>query len=79
LLGVARSTVTYHAGKLGESIDDRGARRYDWRAIRCYYEEGHSLAECRTMFGFNKQSWHSAILRGLITPRRLGFRSSSSW
>jgi DNA-binding transcriptional ArsR family regulator len=69
LLGVARSTVTYHARKLGENIDERCARRYDWEEIRHYYEEGHSVAECRRRFGFNRQTWHSAVLRGVITPR----------
>lgn len=69
LLGVAPSTVTYHAGRLGKDIDARCARRFDWRAIRRYYERGHSVNECRSKFGFNKQSWHAAILRGLITPR----------
>jgi DNA-binding CsgD family transcriptional regulator len=68
-LGVSRSTVTYHANRLGMAIDERCARRYDWQVIRRYYEAGHSVAECRSRFGFNKQAWHSAILRGLITPR----------
>jgi DNA-binding CsgD family transcriptional regulator len=69
LLGLARSTVTYHARQLGEDIDERCGRRYDWEAIRRYYEEGRSVAECRARFGFNKQTWHAAILRGLIVPR----------
>ena len=68
-LGVSRSTVTYHANRLGMAIDERCARRYDWQVIRRYYEAGHSVARCRSRFGFNKQAWHSAILRGLITPR----------
>jgi DNA-binding CsgD family transcriptional regulator len=68
-LGLARSTVTYHATRLGEDVDARCARRYDWRAIRLFYEEGHSVEDCRANFGFNKQSWHAAIRRGLITPR----------
>jgi DNA-binding CsgD family transcriptional regulator len=68
-LGLARSTVTYHATRLGRDVDDRCGRRYDWNAIRLFYEEGHSVNDCRDSFGFTKQSWHDAIRRGLITPR----------
>jgi DNA-binding CsgD family transcriptional regulator len=68
-LGLARSTVTYHARRLGDDIDDRCARRYDWEAVGRFYDAGHSVSECRSRFGFNLQSWHAAIHRGLITPR----------
>ena len=76
-LGVAR-TVTYHAGKLAENIDDRCARRYDWAAIRRHYEEGHSVAARRTKFGFKKETWHAAILRGRSRLARLRSHSSNS-
>ena len=69
MLEVARSTVTYHAKLLDEPTDGRCARRYDWDAIKRFYEAGHSVAECRARFGFNRQAWHGAVLRGLITPR----------
>ena len=69
MLGLSRSTVTYHAARLGVDIDGRCARRYDWQAIRDFYEAGHSVAECKARFGFNKQSWHAAIRRGVITAR----------
>lgn len=68
-LKLARSTVTYHAARLGEDIDTRCARRYDWQRIRDFYEEGRTVDECKARFGFNKQTWHAAIRRGLITPR----------
>jgi len=68
-LGIARSTVTYHAGRLGAGIDGRFARRYDWRAISRFYERGHSVADCQAMFGFDRNAWHDAVNRGLITPR----------
>jgi DNA-binding transcriptional ArsR family regulator len=68
-LGLARSTVTYHAARLGADVDDRCSRRYDWDAIRSFYDAGHTVAECRSRFGFNKQTWHAAIQRGLITAR----------
>ncbi|HEX3392769.1 MAG TPA: hypothetical protein VHS55_09410 [Solirubrobacteraceae bacterium] len=68
-LEVARSTVTYHATRLGADIDHRCASRYDWSVIRRFYDEGHSARECRALFGFNMQSWHAAIKRGAITAR----------
>jgi DNA-binding CsgD family transcriptional regulator len=68
-LGLARSTVTYHAGRLGQDIDSRCGRRYDWETIRRFYEEGHSVADCQARFAFTKRAWHDAIRRGVITPR----------
>ena len=68
-LGVSKSTVSYHARRLGETIDSRCSRRYDWAAIQAYYDEGHSFRECRRMFGFSGASWHAAVRRGLIRPR----------
>ncbi len=68
-LGLARSTVTYHASRLGHDIDARCGRRYDWQEIRRFYEQGHSVHECRARFGFNMRSWHDAIQRGAIVAR----------
>jgi predicted transcriptional regulator len=68
-LGLARSTVTYHAGRLGMDIDSRCGRRYDWETIRGFYEQGHCVADCQARFGFSKKAWHDAISRGMITPR----------
>jgi hypothetical protein len=69
MLGIARSPVTYRATQLGAEIDGRFGRRYDWQEIRRFYEEGHSVADCRATFGFDKRAWHDAISRGAITPR----------
>jgi DNA-binding CsgD family transcriptional regulator len=69
LLGLSRSTVSYHARQLGADIDARCARRYDWQQIGRYHDEGHSPAECRATFGFSKPAWHQAVRRGLIAPR----------
>ena len=68
-LGLARSTVTYHAGRLGMDIDSSCGRRYDWETIRGFYEQGHCVADCQARFGFSKKAWHDAISRGMITPR----------
>lgn len=68
-LGLAKSTVTYHARILGESIDERFARRFDWPMIQAYYDEGHSLRDCMRTFGFGNWSWQQAVARGQIVPR----------
>lgn len=68
-LGVSKATVSYHARRLGAEVDQRGARRYDWAAIQAYYDAGHSVDECRSAFGFSKQTWHAAKNRGAITTR----------
>ena len=72
LLGISRSTVSYHARRLGEPIDERCARRYDWTLVQRYYDEGHSMRECRAVFGFSSQTWHTAVQRGLIVARPAG-------
>lgn len=56
-LGLSKSTVSYHARRLGAEIDGRCARRYDWQAVQAFYDEGHSFADCLRTFGFSRQSW----------------------
>jgi hypothetical protein len=68
-LGLSKSTVSYHARRLGEPVDERGARRYDWSEVQRYYDEGYSVDACVARFGFSKQSWHAAMLRGALTTR----------
>ena len=68
-LGVAKSTVSYHARRLGEEVDERGARRYDWPLIQRFYDEGHGVKRCIEEFGFSRQTWHAAVQRGAIVPR----------
>jgi hypothetical protein len=45
-------------------------RLYDWRAIREFYEAGHSKAECKKRFGFSNGAWSKAIKRGEVVPQR---------
>jgi DNA-binding CsgD family transcriptional regulator len=68
-LGISKSTVAYHARRLGAPVDARCARRYDWPAIQQYYDLGHSVDACARAFGFSKQTWHAAMKRGEIVPR----------
>lgn len=46
-----------------------GRRRYDWSAIRAYYEAGHTFSECRERFGFSPGAWDAAVGRGDVKPR----------
>jgi DNA-binding CsgD family transcriptional regulator len=68
-LEVSKSTVTYHARRLGHDIDERCARRYDWPAIQRFYDDGHSVTECQAAFGFARETWNSARRRGDVVPR----------
>ncbi|HEX3691850.1 MAG TPA: hypothetical protein VHU13_00775 [Solirubrobacteraceae bacterium] len=40
--------------------DPRFRRRYDWKAVQAYYDEGHTVRECVEHFGFSTYSWHAA-------------------
>jgi DNA-binding CsgD family transcriptional regulator len=71
-LGLSRSTVSYHARRLGAPVDERGARRYDWMLIQRFYDDGHSVRECQSRFGFSRQSWSAAVARGAIVARPHG-------
>jgi DNA-binding CsgD family transcriptional regulator len=68
-LGVSISTVAYYARTLGLEIDERCARRYDWREVQRYYDRGHGARGCMRHFGFTSETWHRAKLRGDITVR----------
>jgi len=71
-LGLSRSTVSYHARRLGEEVDSRCARRYDWEEIQRHYDAGHSVRDCQDRFGFSRQTWHAAVNRGAVTARPHG-------
>jgi Homeodomain-like domain len=44
-------------------------RKFDWEAIRTFYEAGHTARECQERFGFSNGAWHRAIDRGDIAKR----------
>jgi DNA-binding CsgD family transcriptional regulator len=71
-LGLSRSTVSYHARRLGEQVDTRCARRYDWNEVQLYYDDGHSVRDCQEHFGFSRQTWHAAVNRGAVVARPHG-------
>jgi hypothetical protein len=68
-LGVSKPTVCFHMRKLGIAASDQFARRYDWTAIREYYDSGRSAAECRDRFGVGRDAWRDAADRGAIQLR----------
>lgn len=68
-LDVVKSTVCYHARRLGKAADPRFARRYDWSTIQDYYDQGHSIRECAREFGFCRETWHRAVRVGLLRSR----------
>jgi DNA-binding CsgD family transcriptional regulator len=43
--------------------------KYDWPAIQAYYDQGHTVEECKLRFGFANGAWDSAVGRGDINPR----------
>jgi transposase-like protein len=69
-LGLTKSTVSYHARRLGLPVKDKCARRYDWAEIQVAVNEGLSLRECMGKFGFTRGSWARAVRRGAVVPRQ---------
>ena len=37
-------------------------RKYDWAAIQRYYDQGHSLQDCKAKFGFANGAWDAAVV-----------------
>jgi HNH endonuclease len=68
-LALAKSTVCYHARRLGRPAEGKFAARYDWGAIRRHYEEGFTPRECMERFGFHQSAWFEAVRRGDIVLR----------
>lgn len=69
LIGVRKSTVAFHARRLGRPVDDRFNLRYDWAAIQRAHDAGMRAMECAEHFGFSRGTWSMAVSRGDITPR----------
>jgi len=39
--------------------------------VQAYYDEGHSISECQATFGFSRETWNAARLRGDVVSRPL--------
>lgn len=37
--------------------------------MQAYYDAGHSITECQQRFGFSRETWNSARLRGAVKSR----------
>jgi DNA-binding CsgD family transcriptional regulator len=68
-LGIDRDTVRRYAAKVGYPSKARRASSVDWTAVRIFYEEGHTVEECKSRFGFSASSWEAAACRGDVVPR----------
>lgn len=68
-LGRTKATIAYHARRLGAPVDARCGRRYDWDEVQRFYDEGHSVRECRMKFGFASATWSAAVRRGAVQSR----------
>jgi HNH endonuclease len=71
-LGITKSFVSRHAARAGLATDERCARRYDWKAVQAFYDDGHSIAECVEEFGFSRPTFNDARRRGDLVTRPRG-------
>jgi transposase-like protein len=71
-LGLTPATVSHHARALGITTRSECARRYDWSEVQRYYDEGHSVADCRRHFGMANRTFTDAVRRGAIITRPQG-------
>ena len=63
------SVVSSVALRAGHRSRPGPPKKYDWAAIREYYEQGHTKRECRDRFGFSNGAWDQAVSRGDIVLR----------
>jgi DNA-binding CsgD family transcriptional regulator len=69
-LGVSETRISRLARRLGYQGHRKKPVQYDWTAIRTYYDNGHTMHECKRRFGFSNGAWDNAVSRGDIEPRR---------
>lgn len=68
-LELSKSTVAYHARRLGQPTKDESALRYDWDLVQSAIdEEGLGRLECMRRFGFASCTWYEAVRAGKIDP-----------
>lgn len=68
-LGVDPSTITRHARLLGYPDVHPRRSSIDWNAVQEFYDEGHTIDECRDRYGFSYGAWDHAAVRGDIVSR----------
>lgn len=68
-LGLSKPTISFHARRLGIPARRELSKRFDWNSIRQFYDDGHTVGECRDRFGFSRAAWADAVRRGDVVPR----------
>lgn len=68
-LHMTKSTVAYHARRLGIPAREDFAIRYNWEEVQRAYDSGLSVRECCAKFGFSSATWSAAVKRGAVTAR----------
>jgi len=65
---MTKSSVAYHARRLGIPANDTFARRYDWALVQAEVDGGASMRDCMKKFGFCRDAWGKAVQRGDLVP-----------
>ena len=68
-LSLSKSTVSFHASRLGRPRRSEFGNRYDWREVQAYYDAGHGPRECCKHFGFNRSTWAASVKAGRVITR----------
>jgi DNA-binding CsgD family transcriptional regulator len=68
-LKIDPSTVTRHARLLGYPDANPRQSPFDWSAIQSYYDQGHTIDECKERFGVSYGAWDKATVRGDLVTR----------
>lgn len=76
-VGCSPSTITRWARIFGFADKVPRPSPTDWRAIRDYYDQGHTIEECREQFDFTYGAWDKAVTRGDVIPRARSQRQLS--
>jgi DNA-binding CsgD family transcriptional regulator len=48
---------------------DGNVSSVNWAEVQAYYDEGHTIDECKARFGFSYGAWHKAVVRGDLGTR----------
>lgn len=68
-LGLSLTVVSKVALGAGYRSRPGPGKRFDWDAIRAFYEAGHTKRATRERFGFSCGAWDQAVVRGDVKPR----------
>lgn len=73
-LGVAASTIAYHAKRMGLTGKSKYAQRIDWKSVQAFYDAGATIRQTIAHFDMHRSTWSDAVGDGTIqlddTPHR---------